>query len=107
MKLITRTEELIILAVLRLGDKAYCVPIFDTLNEISGKKWSLGNIYGPLYRLEQNDYLVSSMGSPTAERGGKSKRFYKVTPKGFQALREIRRVQESSWDGLTDLVFEK
>jgi PadR family transcriptional regulator PadR len=107
MKLISRTEELILLAVLRLQEDAYCVPIFDYLNSVTGKKWTLGTIYGPLYRLEQNGYLASSLGSPSAERGGKSKRFYKVTPKGLQALQEIRRLQDLSWDGLTGLVVDE
>ena len=107
MKLISRTEELILLAVLRLQENAYCVPIFDYLNSVTGKKWTLGTIYGPLYRLEQNGYLESFLGSPSAERGGKSKRFYKVTPKGLRALQEIRRLQDLSWDGLTGLVVDE
>ena len=106
MKLVTRTEELILLAVLRLKEEAYCVPIFDYLNQISDKKWTLGNIYGPLYRLEQNGFLESYLGEPSAERGGKSKRFYRLTPQGVQALKEVRRLQQASWDGLTDFVFE-
>ena len=106
MKIISRTEELLLLTVLRLKKNAYCVPIFDHLNKMSNKKWTLGNIYGPLYRLEQNGFLQSEMGSPSAERGGKSKRFYKVTDKGIRALQEIKSLQESSWDGLTDLVFK-
>ena len=77
----------------------------DHVSHMSEKKWTLGSIYGPLYRLEQTGYLNSTMGSPTMERGGKSKRFYKVTPKGLEALREIRRVQQSSWDGLADMVL--
>jgi len=106
MKLVTRTEELILLAVLRLKDEAYCVPIFDYLNQISDKTWTLGNIYGPLYRLEQNGFLESYLGEPAAERGGKSKRFYRLTPQGLQALKEVRRLQQATWDGLTDFVFE-
>lgn len=106
MKLITRTEELLLLAVLRLKEDAYCIPIFDYLNNITDKKWTLGNIYGPLYRLEQSGYLASHLGEPSAERGGKSKRFYTVTPKGLQALHEIKQLQESSWNGLTQYVFK-
>ncbi len=106
MKLITRTEELLLLSVLRLQEEAYCIPIFDYLSKISDKKWTLGNIYGPLYRLEQSGYLKSQLGEPLAERGGKSKRFYQVTPKGLKALHEIRQLQESSWDGLTQFVFK-
>lgn len=105
MKLITRAEELILLAVLRLKEEAYCVPIYDQLNRMSDKKWTMGSIYGPLYRLEQDGYLVSKMGDPSPERGGKSKRYYQLTPKGMKALREIRRLQSLSWEGLEDLAF--
>lgn len=107
MKLISRTEELILLAVLRLNTNAYCVPIYDYLNEVSVKKWTLGNIYPPLYRLEENGYLQSFMGEPSSERGGKSKRFYRVTSKGLKALQQIRELHQTSWDGLTDLALDK
>ena len=106
MKIISRTEELILLTVLKLKDNAYCVPIFDHLNQMPGKKWTLGNIYGPLYRLEQNGFLNSELGEPSPERGGKSRRYYRVTPKGLKALQEIRQLQETSWDGLFELVFK-
>ena len=106
MRLISRTEELIFLTILRLKDEAYCVPIFNELNRLSNKKWTLGNIYGPLYRLEQNGYLTSRLGEPSPERGGRSKRYYRVTRKGLEALQEIRRLQEASWDGLAELVLK-
>lgn len=106
MKLLTRPEELILLAIIRLAENAYCVPIFDELQRLSPKKWSLGSIYGPLYRLEQNGFLESFLGSPSAERGGKSKRFYKVTAEGVKALKEIRKLEDASWSGLRDVVFE-
>ena len=106
MKLISRTEELILLTVLKLKGEAYCVPIFDQLNNLSDKKWTLGNIYGPLYRLEQNGFLGSDLGAPSPERGGKSKRYYQVTAKGITALQEIRQIQESSWNGVTELVIK-
>lgn len=106
MKLISRKEELILLTVLKLKDEAYCVPIYDHLNLLSDKKWTLGNIYGPLYRLEQNGFLESEFGEPSAERGGKRKRYYRVTEKGITALQEIRKLQESSWNGIADLVHK-
>ena len=106
MKLISRTEELILLTVIRLNANAYCVPIYDYLNEVTSKKWTLGNIYPPLYRLEENGYLESYMGEPSAERGGKSKRFYKVTSKGLKALQAIKELHQTSWDGLAELALD-
>ena len=107
MKLITRTEELILLSVLRLGDEAYCVPIFDYLNAVSDKKWTLGNIYGPLYRLEENGYLSSTLAQSSDDRGGKPKRFYALTPLGKQALHAIRTLQNATWDGLQPLLSDE
>jgi len=106
MKLLTRAEELILLAILKLKETAYCVPIFDQVQQFSEIKWTLGGIYIPLYRLEQKGYLKSHFGNPTAERGGKSKRFYEVTPEGIKALQEIKKLQDASWEGISDLVYE-
>ena len=106
MKMLTRAEELVLLTVLKLKEDAYCVPIFNHLQKISNKKWTLGNIYSPLYRLEQIGLLESRMGDPTSERGGKSKRYFKVTPEGLKALKTIKKLHDTSWDGVTDLVFE-
>ena len=100
MRMLTRAEELILLAVLRLGGKAYCVPIFDEIQRQTQQSWTLGAIYPPLYRLEKQGYLTSSMGNPTPERGGKSKRFYQVTEAGMEALQEVKRLHDVSWNGL-------
>ena len=102
MKYLSRAEELILLAVIQLGDNAYCVPIFDKIQEMSGKEWTLGSIYNPLYRLEKNNFLESYMGEPSSERGGKSKRFYKITALGKKALQDIRKLNEISWNNLPD-----
>ena len=91
MKVISRIEELILLAVLRLDDDAYCVSIFEHLNSLSKSTITLGTIYNPLYRLEKNGFLSSYMGNPSPERGGKSKRYYRLTRTGVDALRETLR----------------
>ena len=106
MKLLTRPEELILLAIWKLKDNAYCVPILDLIEEFTGKKWTLGSIYIPLYRLERMGYLESILGEPTVERGGKSKRFYSITADGINALKEIKNVHNASWDGINDMQFE-
>ncbi len=103
MKLLTRAEEMILLSILRLKDNAYCVPIFDEIQRITQKKWTMGGIYIPLYRLEKNGYVESHLGQPTAARGGKSKRFYRLTPKGMKALKAIKRIENAMWEGLTQV----
>ena len=106
MKMLTRPEELILLSVLRLKQEAYCVSIFDEIQSVTGKTWTLGSIYPPLYRLEERGFLESKMGEPTSERGGKRKRFYRVTKEGLRALEAMKLLHEKSWDGINDLVYE-
>ena len=106
MKLLTRAEELILLAIWRLGEEAYCVPILDQVQEVSNKKWTLGSIYITLHRLENKEFAESELGKPTAERGGKSKRFYTVTSAGVEALRATHLVEKAMWDGIEGIVYE-
>ncbi|MFC1492744.1 PadR family transcriptional regulator [candidate division KSB1 bacterium] len=104
MPLLTRAEELILLAILKLNDSAYCVPILDQIEKASEEKWTLGGIYVPLHRLEKNGMVVSSLGNPTPERGGKSKRFYTLTSAGLKALEKMKRVEKAMWDGVPDIL---
>jgi DNA-binding PadR family transcriptional regulator len=106
MKLLTRQEELILLSILRLGEKAYCVPIFDHIENITGEQSALGSIYITLHRLEKRGHIESQFGTPTPERGGKSKRFYRVTDSGKKALQTIKHVEEAMWEGLSSRVFD-
>ena len=103
MKLLSRPEELLLLAIWRLKENAYCVTIRRQVSEVTGRAWSFGAIYVPLERLEKRKYLTSFLGKPTPERGGRSKRFYKLTQEGLKALVEIRRVEKVMWDGITEL----
>lgn len=107
MKLLTRAEEYVLLGVLKLGDDAYCVPILDQIEKITRKKWSLGNIYIPLYRLEEKGFLESNLGEPTTERGGKRKRYYKVTAAGKEALRSIKQIETAMWQEVGDALLEE
>jgi DNA-binding PadR family transcriptional regulator len=97
--MITRTEELILLAVWRLGEMAYSVKIRKELKAVTGQFWSFGAVYMPLDRLLKRGLLESYLTDPTPERGGRSKRIYKPTQKGLEALEEIRRIHEAAWRG--------
>lgn len=106
MKLLSRIEEIILLAIYRLGDEAYGMAIREEVIKATGKKWLLGAIYGPLGRLQKNGYVTSVKGEPTPERGGRAKVYYMVTKKGKGALVEIYRVQKMIWEGITPQKFE-
>ena len=106
MKILARAEELVLLTVWKLKDEAYSVPIRDYLTEISDQEWSFGAIYVPLDRLEKKGYLMSYLTDPTAERGGRSKRVYKVTGAGLKALKDVKKVENAIWDDIGDLPLE-
>ncbi|MFC2157661.1 PadR family transcriptional regulator [Acidobacteriota bacterium] len=99
-RLLTRSEEFLLLAVIRLGDNAYPVSVFDEISEATGSTWTLGAIYFPLQRLEERGFLSSFLGDPSTDRGGKSKRFYKVTKEGLEALDTARKAQDKMWKGV-------
>ncbi len=106
MNILTRTEEMILLAVHRLGDQAYGVTIREELEQLIGKSYSVGAIYGPLDRMAERGWLMTSTGSPTAVRGGRAKRFYELTPAGIKALLAARQLHEKLWSGLGNLGLE-
>jgi PadR family transcriptional regulator PadR len=93
-------EQLVLLAVLRLGDSAYAVSIRREIEERTGRSVSRGAIYITLDRLEKKGYLTSRFADATAERGGRSKRYYEVRPVGARALRESWSAMRKMWEGL-------
>lgn len=98
--MLTRGEELILLAVWRLKNRAYSVEIRKELKAVTKKFWSFGAVYMPLERLVDKGLLESRLTDPTPERGGRSKRVYTPTRKGLEALQEMRRIQETAWRDL-------
>ncbi len=98
MKSITRTEEMIMLAILNLNKDAYLVAIQAYLSKIFDKKISLTSVHIPLHRLEKYNYLTTKMGEATAVRGGRRKKIYNVTDIGYEALEEYRNISNKLWD---------
>jgi len=99
-RILTRAEEFMLLAVLKLGDNAYPVSVFDEIVKATGSSWTLGAIYFPLQRLEKKGLLTSFLGDPTPERGGKSRRYYRISESGLAALSSARQAQEIMWSGV-------
>lgn len=90
-------EEIVLLTVAVLGERAYGVSITNELDEQSGRSVSLSAVHAALQRLEEKGMLSSYMGEATAERGGRRKRLFSVTTQGSQTLHEIRAVRERLW----------
>jgi PadR family transcriptional regulator PadR len=80
-------EQLVLLGVLQSGDDAYGVPVWRTIETRAARTVSLAAVYKTLDRLEAKGAVRSQLGEPTAERGGRAKRVYRVTPPGLRALR--------------------
>lgn len=106
MTLLSRTEEILLLAIWRLQDQAYGIPIREEVSQATGHTWSIGAVYAPLHRLEKKGYVTSRKGQSTRERGGRSKVIYELTPQGKQALLKIRQVHDALWMGIPALRLE-
>jgi PadR family transcriptional regulator, regulatory protein PadR len=93
-------EQLILLAILRLGDQAYGVTIRSELADRAGRTISPGALYTALERLEAKGMITSRMGDPTPQRGGRAKRYVTLTAAGTQALSRAVHAYERLLDGL-------
>lgn len=102
MKILSRAEELILLAILQMGDDAYGISLRDFIREATGVEWSLAQIYDPLRRLTNKGYVNKFKGKPSPERGGRHKCLYEVTKEGKEALRELQSMQRRMWDRLSE-----
>lgn len=91
------------LALIRLGDDAYGVPICREIEVSSGREVKLGSVYATLERLERKGLVASRLGDPTPERGGRAKRYFEVTPNGLREVRKTRQVLIKLWHGLPEL----
>jgi len=98
MKLLSRTEEFILLAVFYLKEEAYAVRIRKHLKNITDKSWSYGALFTSLEQMVRKGYLKSYLTEPLAVRGGRRKRIYHVTQIGKDALYEIKELQNKMWD---------
>jgi len=96
-------ELMLLLAIIHLGDDAYGVPIARSLETERRRSASIGSVYAALERLETKGLVTSSLGDPTPERGGKAKRFFRVTREGLRQVQETRRVLTKLWQALPDL----
>lgn len=87
-------EEIVLLAILHLGDNAYGMTIRQTVEEASKRTISIGAIYTTLERLEQKGFVSSRQGEATPERGGRAKKYFKVEGAGIQVLADVERVRD-------------
>lgn len=106
MILLSRSEEIILLAVWKLNENAYGVTIKDLISTETGHDWTFGAIYKPLKQLLSKGFVKKHMSSPTAERGGRTKYLYTLTSSGKTALKNIRKIQKAIWTPESVLAFD-
>jgi PadR family transcriptional regulator PadR len=99
-------ELMVLLALIRLGEDAYGVPISREIEERSGREVALGSVYATLERLEEKGLVSSDLGEPTPERGGRAKKYFGVTARGLREVRETQRALKRLWQGLGQLEGE-
>jgi PadR family transcriptional regulator PadR len=107
MKFLSRQEEMLLLSILKLREKAYGVPIREHISQTTEKTWSIGAVYDILDRLTHKGMVKTTISAPVKVRGGKSRRYYTVTRRGFQALAEVRALQKKAWAGLAEPAYVK
>ena len=96
-------ELMLLLAVIHLGEEAYGVPIAIELEKYRKTSVAISSVYAALERLEAKGLVTSMLGDPTPERGGKAKRFFRITKEGMRQVREMRRVLTSLWQKMPDM----
>ena len=96
-------ELMVMLALIRLGENAYGLPISQEIEEKGGREVALGSVYAALERLEGKGFVSSSLGEPTPERGGRAKRYFRVTARGLREVRETQQALKNLWQGLPQL----
>ncbi len=96
-------EHIVLLAVMRLGSNAYGMTVRREIEDATGRSISIGAVYATLARLESKGFIDSFSGEPTAERGGRAKRYFRITAAGLGALRNTQEIIHKMSAGLKGL----
>lgn len=91
-------EELVLLTIVSLGEEAYGVTIQQDIEARCKRSISIGALHSTITRLEEKGLLKSWLGGATQERGGRSKRYYEITPAGKKAVSESKSLRDELWN---------
>ena len=103
LKTLTRLEEFVLLSILNLEGRAYLVTIKDYLKTHASNNLSFGTLHVLLKRIEQAELISHYVGEAIAKRGGKAIRYYELTNRGIEALKEIQKVSNTMWTDFSKL----
>jgi DNA-binding PadR family transcriptional regulator len=104
MEVLSRADEILLLAIVRLKDEAYGVSIVKEVRRRTGKELKLGGLWVSLDVLARKGLISKRMGDPTPERGGRSKIYYSLTPAGLEALGKVKEFSRSLWKGAGEII---
>ncbi len=96
-------EQMLLLAALRLGEKAYGVALMKELEDAVGRRVSRGSVYVTLDRMEAKGWVTSTLSGASEERGGRPRRVVKVTPEGVAHLKKSKEALMTLWEGVEAL----
>lgn len=94
-------EQIVLLAVMRLGPNAYGVTVRQEIESRTGRDVSMGAVYATLKRLRSKGYLSSSTGDATPERGGRAKEFFRIEAPGKEALVNTQEAVKAMTSGMS------
>jgi DNA-binding PadR family transcriptional regulator len=100
-------EQMVLLSIVQLGDEAYGVKIREEIEARTGRDVARGALYTTLDRIETKGLVTSVTGDSTAERGGRPRRYFAVSPVGMEALRASRKVLLNLWTGIEEALSEQ
>ncbi len=103
---LTKHEELILLAILKLRENAYIVTLRGHIKEISGKSINYGSLCNTLSALIRKGYIKSKESAPLPRKGGRRKVLYSLTAEGKKALKQAYDIQQRAWEGLIELIVK-
>lgn len=106
MNMLTRTEEILLLAIWKLEDNAYGISIRDQVERDTGSPWMSGAIYAPLIRLKKNGLIHTFQTDGASPKSGRPRIYYRLTSLGKQKLSSAQTVSRSVWRGVPDLKEE-
>jgi PadR family transcriptional regulator PadR len=107
MKELTKTEEILLLSIWRLKDKAYGVRIRQHISKVIKKQFTYGNLYSALKQLVLKNYVKKRPGEGVPQRRGRRRIYYTLTPEGLKALKEAQEMNASLWTNVPKYAFEK
>ena len=99
-------EELIMLTIGVLYPEAYGVNIRDEAALRSGRSITLSAVHAALQRLEQKGFLDSEFGEATSKRGGKRKKYFRITAQGAKVLGEVRELRDQMWGDINEVILQ-